>query len=79
MYAQEYINEGQPSPYELTFGVELGLNSHSKIKKQNTTNWAFTGSFIQYWQFKPLVVQKSILEDRNHFSLITTHCEQKID
>ena len=26
-----YISEGQPSPFELTFGVELGPNSHSKI------------------------------------------------
>ena len=25
----KYISEGQPSPHELTFGVELGLNSHS--------------------------------------------------
>ena len=27
----EYISEGQPSPLELAFGVELDLNSHSKI------------------------------------------------
>jgi len=27
---QEYISEGQPSPLELAFGVELGLYSHSK-------------------------------------------------
>ena len=27
----EYINERQPSPLELSFGVELGLNSHSKV------------------------------------------------
>ena len=26
----EDISEGQPSSYELTFGVELGLNPHSK-------------------------------------------------
>ena len=26
----EYISEGQPSLHELAFGVELGLNSHSK-------------------------------------------------
>ncbi|KAH1190214.1 hypothetical protein GmHk_20G057833 [Glycine max] len=28
--AKDKINEGQPSPLELAFGVELGLNSHSK-------------------------------------------------
>jgi len=28
----EYISEGQLSPYELTFGVELDPNSHSKKK-----------------------------------------------
>ena len=27
----EYINERQPSLYELTFGIELGLNSHFKV------------------------------------------------
>jgi len=27
----EYISEGQPSSYELTFGVELDLNPHSKM------------------------------------------------
>jgi len=27
---EEYISEGQPSPLELAFGFELGLNSHSK-------------------------------------------------
>jgi len=27
----KYINERQPSPLELSFGVELGLNSHSKV------------------------------------------------
>ena len=26
----EYISEGQPSPLELAFGVELDSNSHSK-------------------------------------------------
>ena len=26
----EYISEGQCSPLDLAFGVELGLNSHSK-------------------------------------------------
>ena len=26
----EYISEGQPSPFELTFGVELDPNPHSK-------------------------------------------------
>ena len=26
----EYTSEGQPSPFELTFGVELRPNSHSK-------------------------------------------------
>ena len=25
----EYINEGQPSPLELAYGVKLGLNSYS--------------------------------------------------
>ena len=25
-----YISERQPSPYELAFGFEIGLNSHSK-------------------------------------------------
>ena len=29
----EYISEGQLSPYELTFGVELDPNSHSKCWK----------------------------------------------
>ena len=27
----EYISEGKPSPYELTFEVELGPNPHSKM------------------------------------------------
>jgi len=27
----EYISGGKPSPYELAFGVELGLNPHSKM------------------------------------------------
>ena len=27
----EYINEGQPSPFELAFGVELGSNLHFKM------------------------------------------------
>jgi len=26
----EYISEGQPTPYELAFGVELDQNPHSK-------------------------------------------------
>ena len=26
----EYISEGQPSPNELAFGIELGPNPHSK-------------------------------------------------
>ena len=29
----EYTSEEQPSTYELTFGVELGLNPHSKTTK----------------------------------------------
>ena len=28
----QYISGEQPSSYELTFGVELGTNPHSKIK-----------------------------------------------
>ena len=27
----EYISGGQPSPFELAFGVELGPNPHSKL------------------------------------------------
>jgi len=27
----KYISGGQPSPYELTFGVELGQNLHYKM------------------------------------------------
>ena len=29
----EYISEGQPSPLELTFRIELDLNLHSKDSK----------------------------------------------
>jgi len=41
----EYISKGQPSPRELTFGVKLGLNPHSKIIKSKCIHQGKSGFF----------------------------------
>ena len=51
----EYISEGQPSPYELAFGIELGQNPHSKMVSESILD-SLNGSPPSYRRTNPKVL-----------------------
>ena len=72
----EYISGGQPSSYELAFGVELGPNSHSKMVSEPRSIQRVTHHIIHTPSPKVLYLRRCI---RKNSSLTSVRNMIKIE